>query len=119
MTDKAALIIDEDRSHCKGVALAMKEIFKEISSTSNPYAAIETLKSKPESIIITDIKFSMMEGMELVEHISELSNVSQIIICSSFLTQVQKKQLMKIGVQHFFEKPLQIDVLKNTVRKLI
>ena len=119
MTDKAALIIDEDTIHCKGVALAMKEIFIEISSTNNPYAAISTLKNKPESVVITDIKFSMMEGMELIKLISELSPARQIIICSSFLTQLKKQQLTKIGIKHFFEKPLQIDVLKNTVRKLV
>jgi DNA-binding NtrC family response regulator len=119
MTDKAALIIDEDKIHCKGVALAMKEIFIEISSTNNPYAAIANLKNKPESVVVTDIKFSMLEGMELVDSISELVPASQIIICSSFLTQAQKTQLLNKGIQHFFEKPLEIEVLKNTVRQLL
>jgi len=119
MTDKAALIIDEDKSHCKGLALAMKEIFLEISSTNNPFAAIETLKNKPDLIIFTEIKFSLIEGIELVKNILNIAPTSQIIICSGYLDNTNKNRLKQIGVQYFFEKPLQIDVLKRTVMQLI
>lgn len=119
MTDKAALIIDEDKSHCKGLALAVKEIFLEISFANNPFAAIEILKNKQDSIIFTEIKFSAMEGIDLIKNIFNIAPECQIIICSGYLDNTNKNKLKQIGVQHFFEKPLQIDVLKRTVMQLI
>ena len=119
MTDKAALIIDEDKSHCKGLALAVNEIFLDISSTNNPFVAIEILKNKPDSIIFTEIKFSVMEGIDLIKNIFNIAPECKIIICSGYLDNTNKNRLKQIGIQYFFEKPLQIDVLKRTVMHLI
>ena len=119
MTDKVALIIDEDKSHYKGVALTMKELFLEISSTNNPFAAIETVKYKPDSIIFTEIKFFVMEGIDLVKNIFNIAPACQTIVCSGYLDNTNKNRLKQIGVQHFFEKPLQINMLKSTVMQLI
>lgn len=69
-------------------------------------------------MIITDMTMPHMTGIALAEAILSENRKMPIILCSGYNETITQSEVTAIGVQAFFEKPLDTYQLLKTMRKL-
>jgi DNA-binding response OmpR family regulator len=81
-------------------------------TVSNGREALDILKDKSFSLIITDLNMPVMDGIELVIKIRSL-NISLPIIGMSF--DDKKSEFLRAGADYFLSKPFIFHHLKSIV----
>lgn len=112
------LIVDEDQSTSKGLGLALKKYFENITITNSPVNAKKLIKKNYYSIIITEINFSTENGFDVLKSFKTISPTTSIIVISAHINEKTKSELDKLHLTFIMEKPVNTDLLKNEVTKL-
>jgi len=117
------LIVDDDHE----MLLAIKEGLDKFSETfsvlmaSDGEAAIEMMKRKEISLIVTDLKMPRMDGFTLLAFIMENYPDIPVIIITGYSTPEMEKLAKEGGAIGYISKPFMIDDLAKqilgTIRK--
>jgi YesN/AraC family two-component response regulator len=78
---------------------------------------IET-KTKPYDLIITDINMPIMNGIEMVQAVYEITATQPVLVISAHNESDYLVQLLNIGVNGFLIKPLKHQALINTLHQV-
>lgn len=89
-----------------------------VADFDNPISTIEYLKNHKVDIIITDIKMPLMSGLEMINNIENRKNY-EFIILSGYSDFEYAKKAITYGVTEYLVKPLDHDLLKNSLTKAI
>ncbi|RXJ60012.1 EAL domain-containing protein [Candidatus Marinarcus aquaticus] len=84
-------------------------------------SAKETLRKIPEimpDIILTDIKMAEMSGLEMVEEIRKLNLPIKVIVASAFSEPAYFQKAIKLKVENFLVKPIDIDELLYQLKEI-
>ena len=117
--EKTALIIDNDQSHGKGVATALKDLFSAVYSTTNPFDAQRMLKQQPVNFVFTEMNLELIEGTELIQMIKKYSAGAAIVIWSASLSIEFEETARELGVRDFFEKPFNLQVFRERILNIM
>ncbi len=119
MEKVSIIIVDEDQSTAKGIALALQKYFSKVTSSNSPSQAKKLLKDNNYSVIISELTFSTEEGIELLKYFRQLSKSTPIVIISAHLNENAKLELERLNIKSILEKPVTVEIVKNEVLKLI
>ncbi len=89
-----------------------------IADFDNPISCLNFLKENKVDIIITDIKMPLMSGLEMINKI-ENNKDYEFIILSGYSDFDYAKKAISYGVTEYLVKPLDHDLLKNSLNKAI
>jgi two-component system response regulator YesN len=113
------MIVDDEPYIRQGLKILIpwkKYGYKICAEASNGIEALEKLKDQNIDLIITDIKMPQMDGIELIEYISEyMSKRHHFIILSGFYEFEYAKKAIRYGVEDYILKPVQKDELIRTL----
>jgi len=90
----------------------------EVSMAANGEQAIEMINQSQPDLIVSDLLMPGIDGFELCRYVrdSELFNGIPFIFCSGFFPEREQKELSELlGVEYFFDKPVDFDVLLNAI----
>ncbi len=87
----------------------------EVLTAGNGKEAIEILASKPIDLVVTDLKMPVMDGVELLAHMSANYPSIPAITVSAFCTPKIQKMLEKMGTLRVMDKPVNLDLLAQAV----
>lgn len=97
-----------------GLSIAMQ--------AENGADALRLLSASPVDLLITDISMPVMNGLTLIQEARQLNPKLKVIILSGFNEFDYLKQAMKLGIENYLLKPINVDelemTLRNTVNKL-
>ena len=113
------LIIDPDTSLLKGSALSLEAEFVDVRTISHPMKAISLLRQAHFQVILTEIRFSVMDSVDFIRTVRSISPSSHIIVWSAHIGEDVRLALERVGVREFFEKPVSMWVLCARIRELI
>ncbi len=113
------LVVDDDRES--------RELLSEVLTT-NGYSvgvvestkAARQLLSQDEGyrIIIADLRMPNENGLELLEDLRRRNSGHEIILMSSFMSSIERRLALDLGVDALVEKPFQISELLEVVAGL-
>jgi DNA-binding response OmpR family regulator len=86
-----------------------------VTLASNGEEALDKLKNKPCSILITDLSMPLMDGIKLVTEIRNL-NIPLTIIGMSF--EDKASEFLKAGADYFLLKPFKFNNLKSILKSI-
>ncbi|MBD2870882.1 response regulator transcription factor [Paenibacillus arenilitoris] len=94
-----------------------------VGSAENGKAALEAIRTTPVDIMITDISMPIMDGLTLIRQARELLLTDlKIIVLSGFNEFDYLKEGMRLGIENYLLKPINLEELKatlaNTLAKL-
>lgn len=75
------------------------------------------LQQKPD-LIITDVKMPVMDGIEMMRRLREVSCQAEAVVLSAYSEFVFAQQAMKEGVCEYLVKPIQVDELRETLDRV-
>jgi len=113
------LVIDDERS----IRNTLKEILEyekfKVELAEHGVEGLEKYKKEHFDIVLCDIKMPEMDGMEVLEKISEEEGDAQIIMISGHGNIDNAVEAIKKGAFDFIEKPLDLNRLLITIRNAL
>ena len=81
--------------------------------------AVQEIEKNPQeySLIITDIRMPGISGLELVRIVNKLNKDIKVVIMSAF--EINGNNVKQIRYDEYIQKPVHIQMLLKTVKKLI
>jgi two-component system, response regulator YesN len=116
------LIVDDEAIICKGLRNTIEwdslglEICGEARNGGDALAMIQELQP---NILITDIRMPGMDGITLIQTIRDLCIPIKIIILSGFSDFTFLKEAIRMGVDGYLLKPIDIDELISNLADLV
>lgn len=113
------LVIDDERS----IRNTLKDILEyeehQIKLAENGPAGIDEFKKNKFDLVLCDIKMPDMDGMEVLENLSELNNDVPVVMISGHGNIETAVEALKKGAYDFISKPLDLNRLLVTVKNAL
>ncbi|MDD3870660.1 MAG: sigma-54 dependent transcriptional regulator [Bacteroidales bacterium] len=110
------LVIDDERS----IRNTLKEVLEyekhQVELAEDGVIGLEMISNNQYDVILCDIKMPRMDGLEVLEKISGITNDPQVIMISGHGTVDSAVEAIKKGAFDFIEKPLDLNRLMITIR---
>lgn len=116
------LYVEDNEAMRLSTSKILKEVFDTVYIAVDGKEGLELYKKHRPQIVITGIKMSNLNGLELGKHIRKISSSTKIIILSAFDSQEFLYQAIEIGVLNFLKKPINhstlVGCMKDTVNQI-
>jgi len=115
------LIVDDEAAIRKGLQETIeweRYGIRSVTTASNGAEALEALRREEADIVIADIRMPLMDGLELVAAMKSNGIGSKVVIISGYDDFEYARQAMRMGVQEYLLKPVDIDELLNVVLRI-
>jgi two-component system response regulator YesN len=90
-----------------------------VGSAENGQDALEALKESAADILLTDISMPIMDGLTLIREARQFRPDLKVIILSGYNEFDYIKSGLKLGVENYLLKPINIDELQETLANTI
>lgn len=115
------LIVDDEPIICQGLieTIPWKDIGVEVVGTAeHGKEALSFMHQDNIDLVLTDVYMPEMDGLELSKYISRKFPESKIIIMSGYDEFEYARQAIRLGVEDYLLKPVDIDDLLELVEKV-
>ncbi len=104
----SVLVLDDDMSVRKSLALLLMDYDFEVSTASNGNEGLKLIESHQPNVALVDMRVSDMNGETFILKAAELSNTTTFFIHTGSADYKLSSKLEKLGVQerHLFLKPV-------------
>ncbi len=121
--DSKKVLIAEDSSVIQNLTKKILQIQNyQIFSAKNGLEVLSLLENDHFDIILMDINMPKMDGMECAEKIRALNDPKKasipIVAITGNARNYTMEEFNKAGINEYLQKPLNFDVLVETVKKL-
>ncbi|MEM7182523.1 MAG: response regulator [Spirochaetota bacterium] len=113
------LIVDDSAVYRQHMNSILSRSGYVVEEAENGYEALQQVTLKNYSLLCVDIVMPLMDGFELTRRLRNLPlyrNVP-IILITSRTSQEDKNIAFKLGAHEYFEKPIDADVLLNSIHQ--
>lgn len=114
-----ALVVDDESSVCEAVKAILETEGLDILTTTSSLKAVEHVRNNHFDLIVSDLKMPEMSGLELFEHVRELSDDSVFIIITAYGTIPSAVDAIKKGIYDYIPKPFTPDEVRIPVRRAL
>lgn len=111
------LVVDDDEGIRKVITTALNDESYITDTASNGKEAIEKSKTNAYNLAIIDIHLPDMEGTQLLSELKETTPKMRKIIITGFPEVQNAITAVKKGADDYITKPVNIDVLINSIRE--
>jgi DNA-binding NtrC family response regulator len=116
MSEKV-LLVDDEEDFLDAVAERMRARGIEVSTTTSARDALEMIEEKSYDAIVLDLMMPELEGTEALKAIKNRNGELQVIMLTGYVTPEQVDQAKKFGAMDIMEKPPDLDVLIEKIKK--
>lgn len=111
------LLIDDEKEFVEGLAERMELRGMKVTACTNPQEALDKVDSEAFDAIVLDLQMPGIDGIEALKHIKKARPEMQVILLSGHATVEKGIEAMKLGAMDFVEKPADINVLTDKIKK--
>ncbi len=116
---KNILIVDDEKLFIKSISDGLKSYEKKhhfkMLSALNGQEALECFEANEIALLITDLRMPVMDGIMLIAHVHNRYPAVPIIVMTAFGSPQIEKQIKKMGIVHYLEKPIGFDELRDHI----
>lgn len=113
------LVVDDDKSMLEVLERHLSGRGFAVSSCTSADSALQRLKQDDISMVITDLRMSGLNGIELCDRISGNHPNIPVLILTAFGTLDVAVEAIRAGAYDFIVKPVNLDALTITVERCI
>ena len=90
-----------------------------VGHAENGLQAMEAMAFTPVDVLITDISMPVMDGLSLIGEARKRQRDLKVIILSGYNEFDYLKQGMRLGIENYLLKPINVDELESTLRNTV
>lgn len=115
------LFIDDEKFLLDVGKELLESLGYRVETRISAYDALEAFQVKPDKydLIITDMTMPKMTGEELARKIKKIRPNIPVLMCTGFSTMIAPGDIEEMGITSILMKPLTINDLANTVRRIL
>ncbi|MBW1787001.1 MAG: response regulator [Deltaproteobacteria bacterium] len=118
MSDKLkVLILDDEPIVGKRLKPALTKIGCDVEIFEEPKAALKRIDEKEFDIVVTDIRMEEVNGIQVLEHVTNKSSRTKVIIITGYAMMSLAREAMKKGAFDFIAKPFRPDDLRSIIAR--
>src|SRR3954466_13803773 len=121
MTQEKVLIVEDEDNERSGMSELISAWGYRTETAVDGQDALEKVGQFTPGIVVTDLKMPRMDGLELLQRLSQESQPVAVIVLTAQGSVDTAVQAMKIGAYDFIEKPVNPTrlrtILQNAVRQ--
>jgi len=118
MFDKLkVLLLDDEPIVGKRLKPALTKIGCNVEIFEEPKAALKRIDEQEFDIVVTDIRMEEVNGIQVLEHVSNKSSHTKVIIITGYAMMSLAREAMKKGAFDFIAKPFKPDELRNIIAR--
>jgi two-component system, NtrC family, response regulator HydG len=113
------LVVDDDRSNRETLRRILTKAGYEVEDAASGKEALERLRARATSLMLTDLKMPGMDGVELLRASRVVSPDTEVVLMTAYGTVETAVESMKEGAYDFLTKPLKRHEILKAVRKAL
>ncbi len=118
-TTKSILVVDDDLQMRAALNEAVVRMGYNAVLAEDPEEALNKLKEKAVSMIVTDMKMPKMDGLDFIKTAREKIGSLPILVITGHATVENAVEVMKEGVCDYLMKPFSFDALTGTIESIM
>lgn len=119
MATERILIVDDEKSMCQFLSIMLRKEGYRITTVHTGKKALETIKDQRFDLVITDIKMSGMDGIELLGEIKKTDPALPVVIMTAYASQKTAIEAVNRGAFHYLIKHAKNDEIKMVIRNAL
>ena len=108
-------IIDDEIVVCKRLQQALTKDKHAVETFVDSRSAIERLNEKHFDIVVTDIRMDDIDGMEVLNHITQKGGNTKVIMITGYATIEIAREAQAKGAYDFISKPFKPQDLREVI----
>jgi DNA-binding response OmpR family regulator len=120
MSERKVLIVDDDKDVVRGLSIRLKASGYRVVTAVDGISAVSVARKAEPDVIVLDIGLPGGDGFTVMERLESLLPVAvPIIILTARDVSGNKERSLKAGARAFLQKPVDNDVLLETIRSAL
>lgn len=111
-------LVDDDENILTSVSIALEEEGFAVQSFTDGQVALNTLKESDIDLVVLDVKMPRMDGMEVLKHLRQFSEVPVIFLTSKD-DEIDQILGLRMGADDYITKPFSQRVLIERIRTIL
>lgn len=116
---KQILCVDNSKDDCELFNFILTQAGYEVEIAQSLTEALQLLENNQFDLYLFDISLSDGTGFELLKQVRAIDLSIPIIICSADARESTRQQVIQAGAQAFLTKPINFDLLIETIAQFI
>lgn len=117
MTTEKILLIDDEQPTLKMFTLLLSAYGFDVLTAENGQEGIEVFRRESPSLVLTDIKMPIMDGIEVLKAIKSLNPQTEVIVITGHGDMELAIQALNLDATDFINKPLQREALEKALER--
>lgn len=115
---KSILLVDDETNFLLSLADMLKANEEEFSikTAGNGREAANIIDNESVDLVVTDLNMPVMDGFELMAHISQVNSEMPVIAMTAYGTPEMESRLRNMGAFQYIEKPIDFDSLLRKIQ---
>ncbi len=114
------LVVDDEQSMRDFLTIFLRKEGHETLTAANGVEAMEHLRNREEiDLIISDVRMSQMDGMQLLEEVKRKHPPVEVIVMTAYSSTTDAIVAMKAGAYDYITKPFKLEEIKGTIQKAL
>ncbi|MCB2196344.1 MAG: response regulator [Bacteroidetes bacterium] len=116
--DFTTLIVEDDPISFELYKTRLENYNLNIIHAENGKIAVEKTAKNPDiDLILMDIRMPVMDGYEATKEIRKFNKEIPIVAQTAYASIPEHQEMLSLGFNDFFEKPLHDEILKEIITK--
>ena len=117
--DEFLLVVDDEESVREPVVAMLEHLDFKVDSAVSGEEALEMLTQKPYTFLLTDIRMSGIDGLELIKRIKRSDPEISAIAMTGYSREFNYVEVINAGATDFVNKPFGIEELEAKIKRAI
>lgn len=111
------LVIDDEQPTLRMFTLLLSAYGYEIITAENGQVGLDLFKKERPSLVLTDIKMPIMDGIEVLKEIKKVDSHAEVIVITGHGDMDLAIQALNLDATDFINKPLQREALEQALTR--
>jgi DNA-binding NtrC family response regulator len=104
---------------CQFLSIMLRKEGYQITTVSTGKKAVESIKNQKYDVVLTDIRMSGMDGIEVLKEIKKIDPTIPVVIMTAYASQKTAIEAVNQGAFHYLIKHAKNDEIKMVVRNAL
>src|ERR671939_586387 len=119
MGRKSILVVDDEKSQREILEMILSGEGYDVTTAASGEAALKFAKDKRHDLVLTDLKMTGMDGIELLQHLLAQDSSIIVILLTAHGSIESAKEALRRGAFDYLQKPYDRDTLLETIRRAL
>lgn len=115
MDSSRILVVDDDDAHRGMLRMMLRTWGFSVEEASDGEDAVKLVREKPFDVVLTDVRMARMDGIDALKSILAYNPALPVVLMTAYSSVETAVDALRIGAYDYLVKPLDFDLLKETL----